>query len=457
MKRLIVLAAITSILFGCGSSSKVAEIPPAPSWVQSRPNLPGYYVGIGSARKSTPDYQQAAKQNALADMASDISVTISAKSVLNSFETQEYFSEDFRQSVRAEAQKELEGYEVVSTWEDQNTYWIYFRLSKDKYAKMVAEKKATATAKSLDFYDKAIAAINANDSKTALLMLIRALEPIKPYLNESIAANYNGKDILLSNEIINQITSTINSLIVSGPDELTAKLGHPIKGSELTYTVKNKNGIPQNSIPLKFTFSANSYLSKSSTTNNEGKASFDVEAVRSRKKIETAKVIVDVESIVKEATRDFAISKAISRIKAPTTETRITITRPSFYIASDEKNLNQPLNQTPLADALRSNILKLGFPIADNPNDADFIVNVTANTKPAGRANQYIQVVMNLDVNVQNKEGNLVYTLSNRRIKASHFKAPQAGANAYKDAVEKINSSIVREIITRVIRGDRAY
>ena len=91
MKRILVLPLVTAIMLGCGGSKKVAQAPITPSWVQGRPTQAGYYIGIGSARKTTPDYQQAAKQSALADLASDISVSISSQSVLNAFESQTTF------------------------------------------------------------------------------------------------------------------------------------------------------------------------------------------------------------------------------------------------------------------------------------------------------------------------------------------------------------------------------
>lgn len=326
MKRILVLPLVTAIMLECGGSKKVAQTPITPSWIQGRPTQPGYYIGIGSARKTTPDYQQAAKQSALADLASDISVSISSQSVLNAFESQNYFSEDFRSSIRAEAQKELEGYEVVDSWEDQNTYWIYYRLSKDTYRRMVEEKKAAAAAKSLDFYDKAITAINGNDTRTALLMLVKALEPIKPFFAETITATYRDNQIFLGNEIISTLTNTLNSLTVKGPKAVNVKLGFGIDGNSLTYTVTNTNGTLQKTIPLKITYTERPLTNNRIITNNQGEASFSIDVVRSCKLNEIITVKVDFESIVKEATRDFAIGKILARFKTPSAETQISIT-----------------------------------------------------------------------------------------------------------------------------------
>lgn len=457
MKRILVLPLVTAIMLGCGGSKKVAQAPITPSWVQERPTQAGYYIGIGSARKTTPDYQQAAKQSALADLASDISVSISSQSVLNAFESQNYFSEDFRSSIRAEAQKELEGYEVVDSWEDQNTYWIYYRLSKDNYRRMVEEKKAAAAAKSLDFYAKAITAIEGNDSRTALLILVKALEPIKPFFAETITATYRDKQIFLGNEIISTLTSTLNSLTLKGPKAVNVKLGYGIESDKLTYLVTSSNGIPQKSIPLKITYTERPLTNNRIVTNNQGEASFSINAVRSRKLTETITVGIDFESIVKEATHDFAIGKILARFKTPSTETQVIINRPRFLVTSNETNLGVAIERKPLAESLKRKILEAGFPITENPAEADYNININSSTRQTGQSGQYTQVSLNLQITVTNTNGNTVYTHSTDRINASHFEAQSAGINAYTNAAKRIESYIAEELIERIIKGDRTY
>jgi hypothetical protein len=67
--------------------TKKAETPPPdlrPEWVKTRPFRPGVYTGIGSAPKvgTGADHQSQAKYQALNDLASEISVTISGSSLL---------------------------------------------------------------------------------------------------------------------------------------------------------------------------------------------------------------------------------------------------------------------------------------------------------------------------------------------------------------------------------------
>ncbi|MCT4624071.1 MAG: LPP20 family lipoprotein, partial [Schleiferiaceae bacterium] len=86
-------------LIGC-SSTKVIEpeptVAPAPNWVKQKPIESPYYSGIGMAIKSSPDYLAIAKNNALNDLASEISVQIKSSSVLYQVENNDRFREEFK-------------------------------------------------------------------------------------------------------------------------------------------------------------------------------------------------------------------------------------------------------------------------------------------------------------------------------------------------------------------------
>ena len=86
---------------GCASSKKAEDVEPAPRWVNNRPVMEGYYIGIGSARKvgMKQEYVAEARQNALQDMASQISARVSATSVLHTIENEYGVSESYSERV----------------------------------------------------------------------------------------------------------------------------------------------------------------------------------------------------------------------------------------------------------------------------------------------------------------------------------------------------------------------
>lgn len=457
MCRILFLLILASSIGGCAVSSKASKEQPAPQWTQSRPQQTAYYIGIGKASKTKADYMQTAKQNALADLASDISVVISSQSVISTIQLQNnYFSEDFMSTIRAEVQKELEDYEIVDTWENAQEYWVFCRLSKESYKKKMEEKKAAIANIALDYYVKALKADSANDSKTALLMLIKGLETIKPYFTEDVKATYSGKPIFLGNEIIMQLSAILNNLIVLGPTVHTVRLGQTVTSNNLTYCIKNSNGIPQKAIPLKISYSGWP-VNKNITTNHIGEASFSIDPAVSRKKTETIRIEIDFESIIKEASRDVAVSFALSRTKTPYIETRLTIMYPKFYVTSDETNLGKSMAAKPLAEKFKQELLKIGFPITDKPEDADYKISITAHTSVAGQSQQYVQVSLNLNIAVTNRDSEIVFSYSNDKLTGSHFEATKAGEKAFTEASKRIDSSIFNDLVTRIINTGKPY
>lgn len=456
--RPIILILIAIVLGGCAGSKKTKQVQVSPGWVQARPNSSIYYVGIGSARKigDPNSYMQAAKQNALADLASDISITISSNSVLSAFESQQRYFEDYSSTVRANAQKDLEGYEVVDTWEDNTSYWIYYQLSKESYRKLVEEKKRNAVSKSLDFYDKALKSIASNEARTGLVMLVKALEPIKPYFAETILANYNGSDVFLGNEIIQTLSSVLNSLSVSGPRDISVKMGQPIAKNDLQFAVNYQQKKSQKGFPLKATYTEKPISQSKSITDDNGYANYSIDAVRSTKSNERFKVLIDFESVVYESTTDFTIRKLLSRFSPPSCEVVISIVKPSFYVTSIEKNIGNVMSENILLEAVKRKLIEDGLPMVQNQNGADYILSVDGATVQVSASGDFKQAALTVYVSVRNSAGVEVYRKNLDRVLGTHINIEVAGKNAYAEASKKIDT-IMREIIEVVVKGRSSY
>ncbi len=454
MRRLITILLSGTLLIGCKSSSKLSKLEPAPSWVTQRPAETEYYIGIGSARKNNSDYQQVAKQNALADLASDISIVISSTSVLNTHQKQQRFFEDFTSNIKTDTHKELEGYELVSTWEDQQNYWVYYRLSKEDYHKKREENKSIAAAKSLDFYEKALIAKQNSDEKTAIIMLVKALEPIKPFITEPIVVNYQNQDLYLYNEIIENLTNIFNSIIITGLPQLKAKMGEKL---ETQFFVQNTNATPLKSLPIKIVYTENPMISKYFTTDIEGKITFSIDRVKSLKLSEQLKVSLDIEKLIQEATSDFSIKKALLRMNIPSFETKVNIEKPIFFVSSEEINLDKTTNKSLLANGLKRKLTERGFPLTDDPSIADYKIFISSSTSPIGQSGQFVQVALTLQIVVNHISGKEVYRIINDKINGTHLNPSDAGEIAYKEALKRIDNTFAQEIIDNVVKGKRVY
>ncbi len=461
LKKIAPVLLIAMLIFGCSGPKKVEKVyPPAPSWVNKRPNSSGYYIGVGSAVKTADmnQTQQTAKQNALADMASDISINISTNSLLSSFESSSNFSEDFSKTIKAQAEQDLEGYETVENYEDQNNYWVYFRLSKVEYQRIKEERRSKAVTKALDLYDKGINAEKVGEVRLAIISFIKALEPLKPYFADPLQTQYQGKDIYLGNEISKEITQVLSSIwIVASNRQLRVKQGQPLAVGSLEFKVSYKNGLPLNGLMLSGSYTEKPMRVSKILTDNNGLASFNIDAIRSNKNTETLNATLYLENIANEATTDFFLRKLFVRFHAPEASIIISIIKPLFYFTSAESNMDVKLNPGPISEGLKRKILEGGYSTTDTEMEADYRINIIAATKSKGEVGNYKQTTINVTISVKDKSGIEIYTKQIDNIIGAHFDYQQAGMEAYKEAVKKAENTVTREIIEVVVKGKSVY
>ena len=429
--------------------------PTAAPWVLSRPTSGTYYIGIGSSKKGADanQYQQTAKQNALADLASDIKINISSNSLLYAFEKNLNLKEDFSSTIKAQTEDQLEGYEMVDNWEDAENYWVYFRLSKAEYLRLKEERKNKAVAIALDFFEKAQSAKNNGELRMSLINLIKSTEPIKPYFSEPLQINFKGNEINLGNEIFNEMNSVLSAInIESLNKQIDIKQGQVIPLGLLDFKVTGANGKPIQNLAVVASYSEKPIRNNKIKTDSKGIAAFQVNAVSSGKGMEIFKVALNLEDISSEATNDFLIRKLFNRLQAPESSVNINIIKPSFFITSNEMNLETPLTPAQIAESLKRKILESGYTFVDKEADADYKIVVNASTKSKAANGSYKQTQLNAIVSVKDKSGAEVYSYIFDSITGSHFDYQTAGLEAYKTAVKRTEASVARELIEGVLK-----
>jgi len=158
-----------------------------PDWVLKRPIDNSYFIGIGIAIKSNSrEYIQSAKNNALSDLSSEISVNISSEFVDIMIERSGMSEEETRSEIQASTKSDLEGYELVDTWENKKEYWVYYRLSKELYEEQKRLKRENAINLSLDLITNAKEKESNWEAQgvtinAAIEYYIQALKPIQNY------------------------------------------------------------------------------------------------------------------------------------------------------------------------------------------------------------------------------------------------------------------------------------
>ncbi len=208
MKRLLPLIVLVAIV-ACKGRQRTPTGPvpvesteaPRPEWVRSRPVSSAYYIGIGLASKARPDVMETAKKNALNDLASEISVTVEGNSLLYTLDRKTRFDESFTSTIRTRTSEQIEGFELMDTWENGTEYWTYYRLSRSEHARLKAERKQRAIANATDLFTRARTSIGGGDLRSAMDSDLRALIAMKSYWGENDVVEIDGKQVPLVNEV----------------------------------------------------------------------------------------------------------------------------------------------------------------------------------------------------------------------------------------------------------------
>jgi hypothetical protein len=439
------------VLFqACAPGRSVSEPEtPRPDWVLRRPIIPGYYIGIGWAQKTSNvhQYMNTAKQNALSDLAGEISVTISSNSVLHAFESKLGFREDFSSTIQARTQEELEGFDVVDTWEDQGNYWIYYRLSAAKHKEIKDKRKNDATRISAGMFENALNSRDRGEFRTSLVQFINSMDALKNYFDDPLQVEFRDRDIQLGNEIFNEISATISQIeIVPLQSQIGIKTGQEIPPSLLRFGVKSRTAGPVSDFPLVAAYSERPVRNNRTRTDREGIAAFGIDVVRSSKTYETFTVMPDIESILAEAGTDPMIRRMITRFSLPEGVIQINITKPVITVISNEKNLGEELAGGSLRESFRKNAMEAGYLINENAAESDYIVEITATTQSGGESGLYKNVILTGSVMARLPDGKTIFHREIESIRGSHFDHVRAGEDAFRQAVRRMDSSIFREI-----------
>ena len=165
------------LLTACAAKKQVAEFEAQPSWMKQKPIIPGYYVGIGSAKKvgTSSEYIANARKDALADLSGEVSTQISSTSVYHTIENNYGHVESYDQRIETTVEDYLEGFEPVEYYENNDSYWVYFRISKETYAAKKELKKQEALMTALAKYNSGIQEEKSIRPKEALTFYLQGL------------------------------------------------------------------------------------------------------------------------------------------------------------------------------------------------------------------------------------------------------------------------------------------
>ncbi|MGM0531507.1 MAG: LPP20 family lipoprotein [Bacteroidota bacterium] len=444
------------LLYSCSASNLTAVGSNRPQWVKERPASEDYYIGIGMANKDQDNYISVAKNNALSDMISEISVNISGNSVLRQFEDQTGFREEFESITKMSMKNDLEGYEMVDSYNGKDNYWVYYRLSIDKYRKIKREKLEKAKNLAEGFFEKAQKSEKSHDIHNALNYYIKAFEAVKAHLDEdlSVFVLEEGR-INLGNAIYQSIQEIFSNLEVV-PAKEAFKVGSL---SENAPDVKaiiyyQSNATKKRIANLPFTFSfpeLDVEKTENVQSNSSGEIICSIANSAPSGKQRKIKAALNTEVYFEEQTGENLLKQMFApQSSVPYGYLTIHVANLRAHFQAEETEFGKPASGNPVSNIIKNTLSENFFSFVPGSNEAEVIVKVTANTVEGKKMEQYDlhTAYLNCNISITNASTNEeIYSTVLQNIKGMKSGSfQQAARDARAKAQKQIQQKIIPEL-----------
>lgn len=408
----------------------VAGMTKEPSWLTERTSTTAY-IGIGSSSMDTPQWESVAEQNALGDLARQISVLIETKSFLATMELNKSDKEFFAQITEASTKNLLDGHELVGTYKDKktNTYFVCYQLDKKTYLRNKAKKESEISAIGNDYLSEAQNALADGNLFRALTYFEKGLAEVEPWLF---------LDIPVANQLYRGYLSAFDGIeLAVEPASLRLPAGSIAQDIHVYLT---RQGAGVGNMPLKASFvEGTGVISDSRQTNGDGMASFRLTAVNGKEKVAQIR---------------FALSPEVQRGLSPAYKRLLSIQNwPDAICSVEVESIVKKLylhdagcDLETLMPQLTAFLGNNHFTITPDPDDADVFAEVKNSIEYAGVVPGEIYNLNETYVNLQIKfydtaTQRLLYTYSVQQLRVL---APE------KNTVEQTMSQCTRELMKRV-------
>jgi hypothetical protein len=458
VKRLLLILLVVT---GCGQSSikttsKSDFEKNRPQWLSAKPEDSGYYVGIGhSIKDGINNYIQSAKKSALEDLVSEIKVNISSTSILSQIDVNKEFEEKYEQIIQTTAVDEIEEFEQVDAWEDNSNYWVYYRLSKQRYKEIKDKKKRDAVALGIDFFSKAKEAERNSEIATSLGFYYQGFRAIEKYLDDPIRLEFEGKEILLTNEIIASMQLLLDKMELQlDPRETT--LNRRIAQNELTVVarVSDKNtGTAIGDIPLTAYFEKGAGdVFPNYASDKSGMSKILITKISSRDIEQSLAVKIDMMSFAKES-NDKVYPLIASKLVVPHSNFLMKVQRPLVFISSIEKSLGiEKVNQQ-ITNAIKNYLTVSGFDFTNEKTKAELEVDINSDSeKGAVSGSIYITYVTAVIKVASVRDRKEIYATTLDRIKGYSLDYERSSQEAYNKSLEKLEKEKLPELLNAILQ-----
>jgi hypothetical protein len=440
---------------GCGGTKETtATAVPRPEWAEQRPMNNSYYIGIGSASKTTQplDYQAIAKKNAMSDLTSEINVRVKGSTFLNTLEVNKTFSEEFISNITTTSDEKLENFEVAGVWENKTEFWVYYRLSKSEFQRQKAEKKNNAMRTANDHYVRGKNAEDRNELQVAVDQYFRGLFSLKEYWDEPNEYINEGGKIMLDNELYGGIQRIMNGMKILGTlENVTLSAQNNFKSNVPVQVVYNN--LPVKNVVLSYRFPRERFArNKSVFTDEQGKAIIEVSQINTAEKSKQLLIEIVVDDWLP---KDLDQASERELLKGAVTDKKsipIEFIAPSFFVKSSEKMFGETSAMPSLAKAAQQALIGNGMRLAASEAAADYILSMQTNVEKGPQAQGFFVAFLQLQTTVakNNASGEVVFQDLQSEVKGVQLNQQAAGLDAVKKGETRVTDQIIPQLMKTI-------
>jgi len=458
MKGILLLAVLVA---GCSpsltnSSSKKNDPNLKPAWLNAKPAEDTYYIGIGhSAKDGANNYVQEAKKSALEDLVSDIKVNISSTSVLSQIDANKEFQEKYEQIIQTKAADDIEEFEQVDSWQDDRNFWVYYRLSKQRYKEIKDQQKRNAVTLALDFFTKAKQSERSNDLVQALGFYFQGFRAIEKYLAEPIQLDFEGKTILLTNEIYSNIQLLLDKIqITTNPAEIMVNRRVAESGQTvIAKAILKESRKPIAALPLAASFEKGAgVVFPDYKTDGNGQSKILITKISARDLEQTVGVKVNLLAFSGQDSTNVS-SLVAQKMAVPRANILLKVQRPLVYVTSIERNFGADKPNQQLTNRLKNFITSSGFELSNDRAKAELWMDINADAeKGAVSGSIYITYVTAVIRVVTLKDGKEIYATTLDRIKGYSLDFDRSSQEAYNKSMEVLEKERMPELLNTILQ-----
>lgn len=424
--------------------------------MSAKPMADSYFVGIGhSAKTGTNNYVQEAKKSALEDLVSEIKVNISSTSVLTQIDNNKEFRERYEQMIQTTAADEIEEFETVDSWEDDKNYWVYYRLSKMRYREIKEQQKRDAVTLALDYFTKAKQSERESNPIQALGFYYQGFRAVEKYLAEPITLTFEGKEIILTNEIYASMQKLLDDIQLNAtPSQLTLNR-RVAQGSQsvMVHATSKSTKKSMADLPLKAAFEKGSGdVFPDYKTTQDGQAKILLTKIGSRELEQSVGVSVNLLAFAgQNPSPIFALVS--SKMTLPKVSIVMEVQRPIVFVTSVEKNFGNPRSTLQITNKIKNFLSTEGFEFTDDKSKAELVMNITSDSEKGAVSGSiyisYVTSVIHVSTAKDNKE---IYATTLDRVKGFSLDHERASQEAYTKSLEILEKEKLPELLNAILQ-----